>query len=416
MLNFGYKQNSGALNPGIFPLPGRQILDSREAYESFIDDYTTYELERMFVPLVADISNVALAASNLTTPDAVDSMTDELFPESSLEDSQRHLLAFTVEVQKDLKATIDAYKNGTNPQNIRPIRFRYEYDGKVLKRKEDTIPSLTVELQERAANPDRIWKYDTGEIGAYFQNYISRAYTRATALVKLLDEYTGTKWANLSLVDYRAAAKVLTDEIDGFTLESHISSNSNSYRLQVRLSGQDRYLDSNDEDVPVAFEQTTTLMEAHCNAYTGSGTADAVTVKNFGSKALICTVGTGGSSTEYLIHPIVPGNDPSKRKFSKADAQKHIKFTVLERLVGAAQSAMNVSVNAARTRDLAAQFTGKHKTSAYGYSNSNGQVASIGISGDTLTVTGISAGTTNVTITASNPSGDTSIVIPVTVT
>lgn len=393
-LNFGSPQDiSGAFGFSV-NFSGAKVFETRSELVKYIEKYTTYKLEQMYLPLVGDFLHLYAEGLPAVPFTPLNNVKTLLLDTADTTKGQHHLIAFLHEVKTEINAAIADY-TATVPKMLETDQ-NYA-DGVILM-------SETDDLQYRNQNPGKVFHYTTGPIDEYFSKFVVRSYRRAWRLIELADTHDGQSSENLSIDEFRTFAKILDGETaDSITIQNMDGAAASTLTFK---SGRTLSLQAQAEH-PVPYSMFDTFQFSR---------ARPMQIKNYGSSALIAS--TAGQD-DVLISPLFvdvsAGTEtPSVEDFEAVSGSTSLSVLALPE--GNTVQPILLYVDDTRTLQASGIFTGD-RIIGYGISNPDKSVVTTELNSTTgtLVITGRNAGAVNLTLYCDNPSGSTPVTISVRV-
>ena len=393
-LNFGNPQEISGAFSFADNFSGAKTFETRSEIVEYIEKYTKYKLERMYLPLVGDFLHLYAEGLPTVLFTPLERIKGLLLDTADTTKAQHHLIAFLHEVKTEINAAIADY-TATVPKML---EIGQDYADGVLLMPE------TEDLQYRNQNQGKVFQYTTGPIDEYFSKFVVRSYRRAWRLIELADIHEGASSENLDIEDFRTFAKILNGETaDSITIQNMhgTAASTLTFKSSRTLSLQAQA----EHPIPYSMFDTFTFSRAQ-----------PMQIKNYGSSALIAS--TAGQP-DVLISPLfvdvaTDTETPSVEDFAVISGSTSL--SVLELPEGNTVQPILLYVDDTRTLQASGIFTGD-RIIGYGISNPNKSIVTTELNSTTgtLVITGRNAGTVNLTLYCDNPSGSTPVTISVRV-
>lgn len=255
------------------------IKNTREEMFAYIDNFVSCELEKIHLPLSGNMTALTIKGGDLlTTYIAIESMKTALLEGFMQEDEERYVLAFLHEVHSTIDAAVEKYKKDY-PRYLNNTQPQLYTNGKPLV-------SLSRE-KEIIAGSSAITHltYATGPIGEYFREFVATCHRRAQAMIEVSNQFDTLAFENFTIEEFRRVAQVVAGEIGGLKVK-----NKSAQALTVYLNERNIKRTRNHDLVPIPYAD----LDSFSLYYPGiANEEEALTIENYGDKALVASIGGG---------------------------------------------------------------------------------------------------------------------------
>ena len=370
------------------------IFPTRDAMNTYIDNFVKYRLELLYVPVLGEGFNLLIGDPDIAlTFTPITTMRNTLLAGVDRETAERHMVAFMHELKTTLADEVSTYK-ASMPRYLLDTQTQKYENGEPLM-------SLEAETEFLRNNPARTITYATGPVGIYFQDFVKRCYSRAQIIVDLAAQFDQHRFESLPVERFRRMAQVINNEIQGIKIKGLLADKSTLY-----LDGLTHALGEDEAEIYISYEDIPVFRVTDS---TSTSDADAIKIENYGDKAFVVAIGMGANKVEdYIVkaRQRSTGLVPGKETFTRAQLGKGITLSEMAPPTFDEQPPIDMYVSDVQTLNCENIFSGKFIQN-YGRSNPDETALSVDFNSDTrvVTITANKAGTHEFELIATSPAG-----------